>query len=172
MQKGHSNLLLLISLCGLSALGQQGSEGKPLVPNGGTSEVRQTQESGTPLTNADIVGMLKAGTRESEIIAAIRANPTKLDLSADALIALRKAGLNNKILEAMVERGKTEMNAQNTCRLVGATQGKEDARSHDTADREIYSSFVEDRVAVSLQKTALGQYEMSPQSALLPGEFA
>ena len=62
--------------------------------------------------------------------------------------------------------------AQNTCRLVGATRGKEDARSHDAADWEIYSSFVEDRVAVNLQKTATGEYQMSPQSALLPGEYA
>lgn len=62
--------------------------------------------------------------------------------------------------------------AQNTCRLVGATTGKEDVRSHDAADWEIYSSFVEDRVAVNLQKTAAGEYQMSPQSALLPGEYA
>lgn len=61
---------------------------------------------------------------------------------------------------------------QNNCRLVGATQGKEDARSRDAADWEIYSSFVEDRVAVSLQKAAAGQYEISPQSPLLPGEYA
>ncbi|MHB8539973.1 MAG: hypothetical protein ACYDCD_03395 [Candidatus Acidiferrales bacterium] len=62
--------------------------------------------------------------------------------------------------------------AQNTCRLVGATRGREDARSHDAADWKIYSSFVEDRVAVNLQKTAAGEYQMSPQSALLPGEYA
>jgi hypothetical protein len=62
--------------------------------------------------------------------------------------------------------------AQNTCRLVGATRGKEDARSHDAADWEIYSSFVEDRVAVNLQKTAEGEYQLSPQTALLPGEYA
>ena len=62
--------------------------------------------------------------------------------------------------------------AQNTCRLVGATRGKEDARSHDAADWEIYSSFVEDRVAVNLQKTAAGEYQISPQAALLPGEYA
>jgi hypothetical protein len=62
--------------------------------------------------------------------------------------------------------------AQNTCRLVGATRGKEDARSHDAADWEIYSGFVEDRVAVNVQKTAAGIYEISPQSALLPGEYA
>lgn len=62
--------------------------------------------------------------------------------------------------------------AQNTCRLAGATRGKEDARSHDSADWEIYSSFVEDRVAVNLQKTAAGEYQMTPQSPLLPGEYA
>ncbi|MGB7022739.1 MAG: hypothetical protein WBD73_02985 [Candidatus Acidiferrales bacterium] len=62
--------------------------------------------------------------------------------------------------------------AQNTCRLVGATTGKEDVRSHDAADWEIYSSFVEEHVAVNLQKTAAGEYQMSPQSALLPGEYA
>lgn len=62
--------------------------------------------------------------------------------------------------------------AQNTCRLIGATRGKEDARSHDAADWEIYSGFVEDRVASSVQKKAEGQYEVSPQSPLYPGEYA
>jgi hypothetical protein len=62
--------------------------------------------------------------------------------------------------------------AQNTCRLIGATQGKEDARSHDAADWQIYSKFLEDRVATSVQKTAEGQYEISPQSPLYPGEYA
>ena len=62
--------------------------------------------------------------------------------------------------------------AQNTCRLIGATRGKEDARSHDAADWEIYSGFVEDRIASDLQKTAEGQYEMSPHSPLYPGEYA
>lgn len=62
--------------------------------------------------------------------------------------------------------------AQNTCRLVGATRGKEDARSHDAADWEIYSGFVEDPVATGVHKTAQGQYEISPQSPLYPGEYA
>jgi hypothetical protein len=62
--------------------------------------------------------------------------------------------------------------AQNTCRLVGATRGKQDAGSHDAADWEIYSSFVENRVAVNLQKSKPGEYRLTPQSALLPGEYA
>lgn len=62
--------------------------------------------------------------------------------------------------------------AQNTCRLVGATQGKEDARSDNAADWEIYSAFVEDRVAVQLDKLSTGDYNVSPQTPLLPGEYA
>lgn len=62
--------------------------------------------------------------------------------------------------------------AQNTCRLIGATRGKEDARSHDAADWEIYSGFVEDHVAAKVQKKAEGQYEISPQAPLYPGEYA
>ncbi|HEV2305674.1 MAG TPA: hypothetical protein VGR93_09165 [Candidatus Acidoferrales bacterium] len=62
--------------------------------------------------------------------------------------------------------------AQNTCRLVGATRGKENARSQEAANWKIYSSFVEDRVAVNLQKTAPGEYQVSPLSPLYPGEYA
>ena len=62
--------------------------------------------------------------------------------------------------------------AQNSCRLIGATQGKEDARSDDAADWEIYSSFVEDRVPAKIDKISEGDYNVSPQNPLLPGEYA
>jgi len=62
--------------------------------------------------------------------------------------------------------------AQNTCRLVGATPGKEDARSDNAADWEIYSAFVEDRVPANVEKISTGNYTVSPQTPLLPGEYA
>ncbi len=62
--------------------------------------------------------------------------------------------------------------AQNSCRLVGAAQGKEDARSDNAADWEIYSAFVEDPVQVNLEKTGEGNYNISPQTPILPGEYA
>lgn len=62
--------------------------------------------------------------------------------------------------------------AQNTCRIVGATQGKEDARASAVADWEIYSSFLEERVAASAEKGKPGEYKLSPRSPLLPGEYA
>ena len=62
--------------------------------------------------------------------------------------------------------------AQNSCRIVGATEGKEDVTSNPAADWQIYSSFLEERVAVKAQKTAKGQYQLAPASSLLPGEYA
>ena len=61
--------------------------------------------------------------------------------------------------------------AQNSVRLLGATQGKEDARSSATADWQVYSNFLEDRVTIQTQKLASGQYKIVPSSPLLPGEY-
>lgn len=61
--------------------------------------------------------------------------------------------------------------AQNTCRIVGATQGKEDAKASPVADWEIYSSFLEERVPAAAQKLKSGEYKLTPGSPLLPGEY-
>jgi hypothetical protein len=62
--------------------------------------------------------------------------------------------------------------AQNSFRIVGATQGKEDATSNSSADWEIYSSFLEDRVPVNAQKLKTGSYKLAATSPLAPGEYA
>jgi hypothetical protein len=62
--------------------------------------------------------------------------------------------------------------AQNTCRIVGATQGKEDVRSSPAADWQIYSKFLEERVAVKSEKLDAGKYKISPTTELLSGEYA
>jgi len=62
--------------------------------------------------------------------------------------------------------------AQNTCRIVGATEGKEDARQSAAADWQVYSSFLEERVAANAEKSKPGEYRLTPRSPLLPGEYA
>ncbi len=62
--------------------------------------------------------------------------------------------------------------AQNTCRIVGATQGKEDARSTPAADWQVYSHFLEERVTTKNEKLAPGKFKLSPASELFPGEYA
>ncbi len=60
------------------------------------------QETGKPLTNQDVIDMVKSGLQESTVVAAIQANPTNLDVSAPALIKLNKAGVSQKILDTML----------------------------------------------------------------------
>jgi hypothetical protein len=62
--------------------------------------------------------------------------------------------------------------AQNTCRIVGATEGKEDARQSAAADWQVYSSFLEERIAAKAEKSKPGEYRLTPRSPLLPGEYA
>lgn len=61
--------------------------------------------------------------------------------------------------------------AQNTCRIVGATQGKEDARSSAAADWQMYSHFLEERVAATAEKLGPGKYKIAANSELVPGEY-
>jgi hypothetical protein len=62
--------------------------------------------------------------------------------------------------------------SQNSCRIVGATEGKEDITANPAADWQIYSSFLEEKVAIKSQKTAKGQYQITAASPLPPGEYA
>ncbi len=62
--------------------------------------------------------------------------------------------------------------AQNACRIVGATQGKADERSSPAADWQMYSHFLEERVAAHSEKLEAGKYNVSPASQLQPGEYA
>ncbi|MHB8655211.1 MAG: hypothetical protein ACYDA9_15180 [Terriglobia bacterium] len=73
-----------------------------------------------PLTNSDVVRMVKTG--EASIIASIQASPAKFDLSPQGLLALRQAGVSEQILRAMVARGSGAANVPNA-RAVGNAGG-------------------------------------------------
>jgi len=55
-----------------------------------------------PLTNADVIKMVKAGLAETTISAAIAANDTQFDLSSSGLQALNQAGVSSKVIRAML----------------------------------------------------------------------
>jgi hypothetical protein len=59
-----------------------------------------------PLTNDDVVAMIKAGLGDDLVIAKIgAARELNLDTSSDALIKLRKAGVSKAVLDAMIRGG-------------------------------------------------------------------
>lgn len=59
----------------------------------------QTQK---PLSNDDVVRMVKTGFAEQTITEAIRANPSSFDTSVGALEGLKTAGVSEKIISAML----------------------------------------------------------------------
>lgn len=62
---------------------------------------QQTYEP--PLTNASIVKLVRAGFKEKLLIALIRSRPNRFDLSPDRLIELKRNGVPEKIIMAMLE---------------------------------------------------------------------
>ena len=55
-----------------------------------------------PLTNNDVVKMVKSGLPASVIANAIQANDTNFDVSANALIELQKASVPQTVMDAMI----------------------------------------------------------------------
>lgn len=60
--------------------------------------------------------------------------------------------------------------AQNTCRIVGATQGKADASASAAADWQVYSHYLEEPVTTTPQKLGPGKYKLATRE-LAPGEY-
>lgn len=63
------------------------------------------QGAEAPLTNASVVKLVRAGFREKTVIAIIRTRPAHFDLSPERLIELKKNGVSEKIILAMIGRG-------------------------------------------------------------------
>lgn len=56
------------------------------------------------LNNDSIIKMVKAGLTDDAIVATINANPGAYDASPDGLIALKQAGVSNKVIDAIVAK--------------------------------------------------------------------
>src|SRR5882762_5287418 len=62
------------------------------------------------LTNQDVISMVKNFLPESVILSAIKSNETNFDVSATGLIALKKAGVSSKVMQAMLDAGNNKNN--------------------------------------------------------------
>ena len=58
----------------------------------------------TPLTNTAVVKLVKAGFKDKTIINIIASRPAKFDLSTDRMIELKKSGVSEKLIMAMLSR--------------------------------------------------------------------
>jgi len=58
------------------------------------------------LTNADVVGMVKAGLSDDVILEKIRRSPVAFDVSTEALVSLKTAGVSDQVVKALLARPK------------------------------------------------------------------
>jgi len=68
-------------------------------------------QKGKPLTNEDVVSMVKNLLPESIILGAIKANDSNFDVSPTGLIALKKGGVSAKVMEAMMTAASNKKSA-------------------------------------------------------------
>ncbi|MGC1453381.1 MAG: hypothetical protein WA830_25390, partial [Candidatus Sulfotelmatobacter sp.] len=61
-----------------------------------------SQQTPKPLTNLDVIKMVKGGLPESVVVSTIKSGPAKFDTSPDGLIALHKAGVTPGEMDAIM----------------------------------------------------------------------
>lgn len=71
-------------------------------------------QSGKPLSNDDVVQMVKGGFDENTTVAAIDAADINFDTSVQALMALKAAGVSEKVISAMLAATKKKVEAAKT----------------------------------------------------------
>src|SRR4051812_28192007 len=64
-------------------------------------------QSVEPLTNASVVKLVRAGFREKTVIAIIGARPVNFDLTPERLIELKKSGVSERVILAMIARAES-----------------------------------------------------------------
>lgn len=64
--------------------------------------VSAQQQREAPMTNASVVKLVRAGFKDNTVISIIRSRPNQFDLSPDRLIELKKSGVSEKVILAML----------------------------------------------------------------------
>jgi hypothetical protein len=78
-----------------------------------TRTVEQSQaDADAPLTNVAVIKLARAKFSDKMIVAVIRTRPAKFDLSPDRLVELKKNGVSERVILAMLERGGQLADAQ------------------------------------------------------------
>ena len=91
-------LACLLALACCTAAGAQQTGPRPSA--GGESQA----SAEAPLTNASVVKLVRAKFSEKTIIAIVRTRPARFDLSPDRLIELKKSGVTERVILAMLAR--------------------------------------------------------------------
>jgi len=79
------------------------------------------------LTNESVVKMVKSGLSDDVVLSVVKSQAARYDLTPDQLIALKSAGVPDKVVAAMVEKGATPAGGK-----VVAGDANDPISSHDS----------------------------------------
>jgi hypothetical protein len=87
-----------------------------------------------PVENADIIAMVQNHLSDDAILGMIELNETRFDVSADGLIALKKAGVSDRVLNAMLEGARRPENPPATPNSTATAQSSIMPRSSTSSE--------------------------------------
>jgi len=147
---------------GSGSAGGNPTTGPTGLPSTGTWGQPTVGAASGALTNQDVARMAKAGVPESSIVASIQGSPAAFDLSPEALIALKRAGAGESVLQAMVSHGHRE--------LVPAVQVIGDGKSADELNPQPYPPHARTNAAGTVKPGELSAQAVPSKKTLLsPG---
>lgn len=92
----------------------------------------QAQERSTPpLTNEDVLKMVRAHLGNGVIIAKIRSSPCKFDDGTDALIQLKQAGVSDSVLQAMTQHCSAPISGGQVLAAAPSSDPNDPSAPHD-----------------------------------------
>jgi len=115
MLLSHARLaigLSLLLLAGISCLAQTAEPPQPV-------EVPITAKPASPktLTNSSITRMASAGLSDDLILQAIAAQPGQYTTDADALVDLKDSGVSERVITAMINKGRKRLATEAAARI-------------------------------------------------------
>jgi hypothetical protein len=87
------------------------------------SALARPQQSNGPLTDQDVLQMVRAGFDDTTILRYIQANDVDFDLSVSAMVALKNAGVSQSLIQSMlsIEVAKKELGVDAALAAIAAT---------------------------------------------------
>jgi len=105
-----------------------------MILGGALAAMGAAQSAPKFLTNDDIVSMVKAGQDESTVLSAMRTQGTDFDVSAKALLQLKKSGIPKRVIDAMIGAVKDQKEA--AAAVLSAAQAKTAAAEGEEKEQE------------------------------------
>jgi hypothetical protein len=102
-------VLFLLLYPPLPAPGQQSGRSKFTIIQGGERIQVQKQQPAQPLTNDSSIKLVKAGLGGDTIIKMVNTQPGKYSLGVEDIIALKKAGVSEKIITGMLTKPASDL---------------------------------------------------------------